>query len=383
MRSATPRVVLSSGLALLCASLGAARGASLYDVIDLGRGAPVKINWSRQVLIQDGSDVVLWQDGQRTIVAQGRYALDLNQLGHVLAGMSPIASGQVGESMLYTPGQVVAIENGMALNDLGVVAGFDADLGSFFTWQNGVKTPVGPPGQPWGIVTSLNNTGDFAAMVDLLNPRPILHIDGSLASGITYDEAGGFAYLNESGQAAFSSRTPTGARTYAYTWHDGVTTRVLPQQIQWHLGLPEHIGEFNALNNLGQVVGYHEVLNELDGWGSEFYGGLLYEGGQAYTLNDLLAPQFSSHWDVRHAFDINDRGDIIARAFLDSDLDNPRAVLLRPRPGIGGAVTMPEPSSLALVATGAVLTGGLLHRARGKRRAEITSRPAPAAAPSR
>jgi hypothetical protein len=98
-----------------------------------------------------------------------------------------------------------------------------------------------------------------------------------------------------------------------------------------------------GINDPGQIVGSFQLSGALTGF--------VYDAGQMYNLNALLAPQFSQY-HITQAVDINDGGQILA---LCTGSNNDRVVILNP---------ILEPATLSLLALGGL---AMLRRSKGGR----------------
>jgi probable HAF family extracellular repeat protein len=200
-----------------------------------------------------------------------------------------------------------------AINNLGLVAGFSAAA-------NGEEHAI----------TYLNGK-----MTDL----------GTLAGGL-YSYADG---LNDSGKVV----------GYAYT-ADGYSHAFV-----YANGMMVDLGTMGALesyafdvNNEGDVVGGTETYNP---FGRSNYTAFLYSGGKMVDLNSLIDP--ASGWDLEWANDINDQGQISARA-CSIGSGNCQDVLLTLADLGGGDPTtsVPEPEAFTAGIAGLALFGLLRRR---------------------
>jgi hypothetical protein len=366
------------GVALVIGMASATPGALggvIYDVIDLSPGWAIALNDSRQVLIQEGANAVLWQDGTRTTLFQGT-PTGLNASGWA-SGYARVGNQEHG--VVYAGGTLIDLGPGraLAINDHGRVIGYSYDdvRGDFFyTWENGVLTPLDLPNpdpdhfmyEPQVTeIRALNNHGDFAGwsipagygLIYRQGVVTILH-----GPTLAWD-------LNELGVAAIT-RLDVGENPMytAYLWNDGTL-----QQLNF-----EGDGDMAlyGINNQGQAVGW---------WGSNDNDpvfapdrAILWQNGQRINLHSLLAPD-SAIWSLSVAYLINEPGDIIAYGHVAGDRLN-YYVLLRAR-FVPSGTAVPEPSSLALAGIGGLIGLGAALRAR--RRGRPSSRPAPGAAPAR
>jgi probable HAF family extracellular repeat protein len=106
-------------------------------------------------------------------------------------------------------------------------------------------------------------------------------------------------------------------------------------------------GQANAINGAGVIVGESGVLT------SQRTHAFLYEGGRMLDLNTLLAVP-ANGWELVSAWDVNDSGQILARA-----CQNLNCTYVRLDP----VSAVPEPDSGALLLAGLALAG-VRHRRR-------------------
>jgi uncharacterized membrane protein len=156
--------------------------------------------------------------------------------------------------------------------------------------------------------------------------------------------------INDQGQGLFWSRERFADvdDNQSFLWKDGLSTPLghFAPGFTWTLG--------SSLNNLGAVVG----TASSDMASVSF----LWEAGQFWDLQSLLAPDFAE-WMIGGLYPfINDRGQIATWGCKPS---SPCQTLLldpiaRVEPPPGGVV--PEPATWAMLITGFGLVGGMLRR---------------------
>lgn len=171
----------------------------------------------------------------------------------------------------------------------------------------GVATAINNRGQ---VVGGSNLSGDLTMHAFLWTARGGLRDIGTLPGG-TYSHAG---VINDAGEVAGFS---TGAKDAggnrirrAFYWKDGVMK---------DLGTISNFpSDANGINNRGQVVG--ETF-DLDNGNEAVRGWVADRGGQAVDLNTLIPA--NSGYFILSAMDINDLGEIAARAIAPNGEERP------------------------------------------------------------
>ncbi len=284
--------------------------AFLYSggtLTDLGTLAG-RVGFSQAYGINNSGQITGWTDvvnGENAFLYSGGVMTDLGNLGPSYRpqsfGHAINASGEItgvaetgprtSVAFLYTDGRMTALPfggNGTAINTSGQVVGVYGpsrgpypDYGSFL-YSNGTVTDLGRFGNnASGQANAINDSGQIAATI-FVNPL-------------------------------------VGYKGIVYS--DGVVTNL------W-------TGVANDINNKGQVVGSN---------GPGFARGqaLLYSGGTAYDLNNLVAAGLPPGVSLSDATAINDNGWIVAEG------SDSQTYLLTP---------VPEPASRAVI----ILALGLL-----------------------
>jgi probable HAF family extracellular repeat protein len=197
------------------------------------------------------------------------------------------------------------INNGIAINNVGQVAGY-AYAGVYsFLYSNGQMMDIG----------SLSGRG------------------ATLANGI-----------NDAGQVVGSSNTANDD-SHAFLYSDGQMT---------DLGtLGGRTSRASDINNAGQIVGSADVINPVPLYFSS--DAFIYTNGQMRDLNDLVDPTLQIR--LYRAIRINDIGQILAEGARSSEpcCGVPRPYLLTP---------VPEPSTLVLFGIAAAIGLCLCSRRR-------------------
>ena len=144
--------------------------------------------------------------------------------------------------------------------------------------------------------------------------------------------------LNNAGQIVGESAFGDGSHNHAFLYNSNV-----PGSTMIDLTPTAFSSNAFGIDSAGDVVG---VYNPTSTSGSH---GFLYSGGTLVDLNSLVA---GSGWTITGAFGINDAGQIAAIGMNGS---NQSHVLLLSAPG----ALVPEPPTIALLCSGAVLGLGL------------------------
>jgi len=175
-----------------------------------------------------------------------------------------------------------------------------------FRWKNGTMTDLGALGGTIGFGQCTNNGGQIIGQSDLSGDavaHAFLWEDGTMSDlgtlGGDFSEA---IWINDAGEIAGSADLPGPSGSQA---HDAVV---------WINGKIRDLGTVpgdpcsrgRGINARGQVVGGSSDCHN-------FLHAFLWEnGGPMQDLNTLIAP--GSGWQLTNAFNINDRGEILAKA---------------------------------------------------------------------
>ncbi len=360
-------LILSVGL--MAAGPAAAQGYQAVELETLGGSA------SHAQAINNAGDVAgysflpgdttihaaRWDDAQVTDLGApgGTYslALGINAAGRV-AGFSlalddPADRGQAIVWNGTTPtilGTPPGTDGSLALglNNAGRVVGSSSLLGSgeqrATVWAGGTGTLLPTLGGSNSEATAINSAGRIAGFSTLAGSqegRAVVWNGNTITAldtlGGTYGRA---SDINNRGQVVGTSRLANEVDVHATLWN-GTTATDLGT-----LGGSESLAM--AINNQGQVVGQATTTG-----GARH--AVLWDGGTAIDLNLRLDPEtVAEGWVLMHAFDINDRGQIVADG-INSVTNEYRAFVLTP---------VPEPATVAMLAAGAGLLGLARHRRR-------------------
>jgi probable HAF family extracellular repeat protein len=226
------------------------------------------------------------------------------------------------------------------INDAGKIVGYiEGDGGA--TWKNGM-TKLTVAGE---IPDAINKRGDIAgdkggngsrSRTAYLRDADGVHPLGKLEDGkASYSDA-----VNDLGHVVGRSAVRGLKTDHAFIYRDGVMTDLgfgagsYPSDIN---NKDEVVGDYSgggflwkeftavrippvakhemtsslAINESSQVVGYAFSYDD-DRPAHAF----IYQDGRSWDLNDLLVPE-SAGWFIDQAFDINDRGMIVAQGYFD------------------------------------------------------------------
>lgn len=267
----------------------------------------------------------------------------INDLGEVV-GHSYMEGDSIYHTFIYANGHMTdlnlfngADNYGWAINSLGQVTGdyhgSDGNYHAYLTAGN-TYTDLGTLG---GVFTSasgkaVNATGQVAGEVYVpfsQESRAFLYSAGSMKDLGTLGGPYAAAYgINASG-AVVGEASINSSSSHAFLYQNGTMT---------DLGTIGGGSNSVALsvNDLGQVVG----TSDFQGGG---FGSFVYSNGQIQNLQSLIDP--NSGWQIAHAFQINNAGQIAGEGEHSGDM---RAFLLTP---------VPEPSSIALLTLGGWILG--------------------------
>jgi probable HAF family extracellular repeat protein len=172
-----------------------------------------------------------------------------------------------------------------------------------FLWRDGVMTDLGTLGGTLGFAGCPNYRGQVIGASDLsgdVNSHAFLWENGTMYDLGTLGGPNSEAiWLNESGMVVGSADLPGDNLHDAVVWKDG-------KMIDLGTVNGDACSRGRGLNARGQVVGgSSDCFNFLHAFVWE-------EGGPIQDLNTLIAP--GSGWQLTNAFNINDRGEILAKA---------------------------------------------------------------------
>lgn len=190
----------------------------------------------------------------------------------------------------------------VAINDRGQVAGWGRLPGSEIAIRSflydGKMKELGTLGGST-VATAINNHGDIVGHFELIPGVPRLHAflyqNGTMIDLGTLGGETSIAYdVNDRGQVVGAASTSSGAR-HAFLYENGKMRDL------GSLGLA---AQALAINNKGQIVGQTLVRNLGDA------RAFIFDTGRMRDLNKMV--DVSSGWVLLDAWDINDRGQIVA-----------------------------------------------------------------------
>jgi len=291
----------------------------------------------------------IWRNGKLIFLpALGgtcSYGNGISNSEHVV-GASCLAGDTVYHATLWQQGQNIDLDTfggtGSSAYRVNrhddVVGGFFLADGTFhaFFWSNGTWSDLGGLGGSFTFPSGINDSGVVSGQSDISNiPDPVFGIPpfhGLLwQAGVLTDFGPIFgadfnyaADVDAGGRIAGTSDLAGNLVAHAFLWNHGTVKDLSTfpgDQVSWAMGM----------NNLGQVVGTSGLRDPDQSDGPPLYTMLcpcravLWQKNQVIDLNAAVPPRWSLQW----ASAINDKGEIVARAF--SPINGP--VLLVPRAG--------------------------------------------------
>ncbi|OHB73136.1 MAG: hypothetical protein A2V70_18525 [Planctomycetes bacterium RBG_13_63_9] len=335
---------------LALAGTASAHAALLYSVTDLGdlpggenASEAFAINNRGQVVgvssVVDGRRAFLYSNGALTdlgvLEADHRYSMatDINDLGEV-SGRSIIDeelwNTQSLRPFLYRNGQMVPLGSlgggyGFAnsINNVSEVVGLSSDANGVthaFLWSSGAMSDLGSlEGGSYSCAYGINDNTQVvgtSVLNGFLWQNGQMSDLGDLVGGLGRTLA--FAVNNLSQVVGYSGPLDS-EHSFPFVWQDGVME---------YLGSPSDptpSGYARGINNRGEVVGvvsgYPFVWDSVNGM---------------QDLNDLLDDS-GAGWRLTHAYDINDRGQIVgfgrnpsgfSHGFLLTPIPEPATIII-------------------------------------------------------
>jgi probable HAF family extracellular repeat protein len=284
-------------------------------------------------------------------------AAAISDTQHV-SGTSCVAGDAAEHATLWRQMQPIDLDTfggtasfGGAINRFDEVAGgytlSDGSLIAFF-WSNGEWQDIGTLGGSFTFTGAINDAGTLAGQSDISNiPDPVFGIppfhsfiwstgvltDLGQVLGSDFNSA---ADIDAKGKVAGTSDLAGDIVAHAYLWQAGTVRDLgtLPgDAVSWGM----------AMNNLGQVVGASGQRDPNLGDGPPVYvmlcpcSAVLWQNGNTLDLNTAVPSEWSLEW----ASAINDKGEILARAYSTSGFDG--MAVLRPLAGASPAEASANP----------------------------------------
>lgn len=234
------------------------------------------------------------------------------------------------------------------VNDSGIAVGRAYGSGYKATvFQDGKAIALGAPGHS-SAATGINNQGvvvgyysDWSGIIS----NSFIYANGkfgTLGTGYIAYEVND-ANLVAGNRLIDNADPSTGNYQSAFLWQDGVTTDISIAGKRY--------SRMIDLNNSGVLVG---AAWHWDDSPEEFF---IYADGETILLNDILAAEGYSGWNVLGISDINDNGQILAHVYSEaSGIRVERELLLSP------ALPVPEPGTWAMLLAGLGCVGMLKRR---------------------
>jgi probable HAF family extracellular repeat protein len=269
-------------------------------------------------------------------LGEDSYGIGINASGQVTGGATAPDGNE--HAFLYTGGVLKDLGTagvasaGTGINDRGQVVGTYSTASGGFLYADGVLSDLGLISNGAGMQPSgINATGQVAGTVYYSNTaHAFLHSAGQNTDlgSIGGDWAMALG-INDSSQAtgvALTSFGTTHAFLYSGTMSDLGTLGTSPDLLN---------SSGKGINNLGQVVGYSELLQF--GLNRAF----LYTEGKMYDLNDLVVSGLGGA-TLTEALGINDAGQIVVNACVPSEFVVPTCNAFRLDPVVTQTVIAVE-----------------------------------------
>jgi probable HAF family extracellular repeat protein len=323
-------------------------------------------------------------------------ATGINSSG-VVVGESFDSKSYTEQAFLYHDGTMTGLGiqgPATAINDSGVIMGYDDSRGEGFVYEHGVEMPL-PRDSAFQLSVSptidINNSGQMLLSSPIAGSE-IINPDGTVKAIV--NPLGGLPALassiNNSGQAVGLIYTSSPAQPHAFLYSDGAVTDLGAKFDSARSGSRGTMGAsindaaqvlINPLNNnvmnapaiydiktgtitnipllrgttsaLGDALNNHgQVAGTASGTSNHIF---LYSAGVLQDLTPLIPD--SAHWSSFTITGMNDAGQIVGYGTDSSGKDH--GFLLSPQANV------PEPTTLACWGLAAL---GLAIRARGRRR---------------
>jgi hypothetical protein len=234
------------------------------------------------------------------------------------------------------------------VNDSGIAVGSAQDsYGRAVMFQDGKAIDLGTPAGN-GAATGINNQGvtvGYYARAGQYETESFIYANGTITTfGPNYlAQEINDANLVAGNRFIDNSNPATGNYQSAFLWQNGVTTDISIAGKRY--------SRMIDLNNSGVLVGaaWH--------WDDSPEAFFIYVDGETILLNDILAAEGYSGWNVLGISDINDNGQILAHVYSEaSGIRVERELLLSP------ALPVPEPGTWAMLLAGLGCVGMLKRR---------------------
>lgn len=227
-----------------------------------------------------------------------------------------------------------------AVNDSGVAVGtsfiYNGDRRPVI-YQDGMAIDIGTPYDSFA--TGINNHGAVVGH-NLYETTSFIYADGKLT---TFGQNATALKINDANLVA-GNRVLENGEQIAFFYQDGVFTNISVAG--------KDRSRTVDLNNSGILLG--QAWNSSDLLDEEYF---LYVNGEIVVLDDIIASQGYADWDLRAAYDINDKGQILVDLYRygTNGLET-RELLLSP------ALPVPEPGAWAMLLAGLGCLGMVKRR---------------------